>query len=598
MNAVARIRRLPPVLANQIAAGEVIERPASVLKELVENSLDAGANHIAIEVEDAGVGVIRVRDNGQGIHPEDLPQAVERHATSKIHHSDDLNRIATLGFRGEALASIAAVARLRITTRLVDGDDAWALENGVIRPATHPIGTTVEVRDLFYNLPGRRKFLKSARREFDYLAEMLRRLALSQNVVGFSLHNQRNLVYNLEPQEIRERSAALFGEIFAASAVEFTDTADGLILSGYAGLPTNSRSAPDQQYFYVNGRTVRDRFLSHAVRQAYSDVLRPGRHPAYILYLSLAPEKVEVNVHPSKQEIRFRAARSVQEFIIRVLRNALSTTRSAPKIFIAPHFTPLNPPSISADIPESPFVIKETNYLEEENVSPSAIPLAENPLLAKRPSSPEFISTSKDTENLPSVGEPPLGYALAQLHGIYILAENQHGLIIVDMHAAHERITYERLQEAWNSAGLFSQPLLEPLAIEIGERAARLSEEYSDELRSLGLEIERLGRSNIVVRGVPALLANSDITALVKDIFADFVEYETSSQITEHISKVLTTMACYGSVRAHRRLSLGEMNALLRAIEETPRSGQCNHGRPTWVQLAVNDLDRLFQRGS
>lgn len=603
MDSLPRIHRLPLVLANQIAAGEVIDRPASVLKELIENSLDAGAHQIEIEVEDGGIALLRIRDDGQGIHPEDLPDAIERHATSKIHHADDLERIATLGFRGEALASIAAVARLRITTCLAGSDNAWTLENGALRPAAHPVGTTIEMRDLFYNLPGRRKFLKSPRREFDHLDEMFRRLALSHNTVGFVLRNNRQIAHDLAPQGLKERGAALLGASFSADAVALDDAADGLALSGYAGLPTAGRAQPDQQYFYVNGRAVRDRVLAHAVRLAYSDVLRPGRHPGYILYLTLAPQDVEVNVHPSKQEVRFRAARKVQEFITQAVRNAISVTRRAPRAFLpisSPSSEDITPPRVFSSPernhppPAVNSVFHAANILEDENFASEqnhAVPLS-------RDESGNYPNHPKTDHHLPEVGVPPLGYALAQLHGIYILAENQHGLILVDMHAAHERITYERLQVAWQGAGLITQPLLTPVTIEVGERAARLSEEYDAELRAIGIAIERFGHSTVVARGIPALLAHSDAAALIKDICADIAEYESSSRITDHLAKVFATMACHGAVRARRRLSLGEMNALLRAIEATPRSGQCSHGRPTWVQLPLDDLDRLFQRGS
>ncbi|CAK0762052.1 DNA mismatch repair protein MutL [Gammaproteobacteria bacterium] len=637
-----RIHLLPPELANQIAAGEVVERPAAVVKELLENSLDAGARAIEIDAEEGGLRLIRVRDDGRGIHPEDLRLALDRHATSKIRDFSDLERVASLGFRGEALPSIASVSRLTLTSRLRSNPDAWILEGGTgqLAPAAHPEGTTVEVRDLFYNTPARRKFLKSVRTELGHLEEVVRRVALSHIEVGFTLRHNRRPIQTLPagegPQGGLRRVAAMLGEGFAAATLSLDFEAGGLHLWGFAGLPTASRTQPDQQYFYVNGRTIRDRLIAHAVRQAYEDVLYQGRHPAYVLYLTLDPERVDVNVHPTKHEVRFRDSRTIHEFLVRALRQALAEARpgttattgtvptTAPRSGTsgASHQQVMSLPSSPEARNPRPLPRERTEYGrpatppvtdDDDDLSQMSTgvlsPTEEPETLegweeeeSRSPSPPLPFTFPEQTETTPSTdfatAAPPLGYALAQLHGIYILAENPQGLILVDMHAAHERITYERLKTALAGEGLRRQPLLVPITVEVGERSADLAVEHADELRELGLEIDRLGRGTLMVRQVPTLLAKGDAAALVKDVLADFAEHGVSTRVTEHLNHLLATLACHGSIRAHRRLSLVEMNALLRDMEATERSGQCNHGRPTWVQLRLADLDRLFLRGS
>ncbi len=607
-----RIHLLPPELINQIAAGEVVERPASVVKELLENSLDAGAHAIEIDLEEGGSRLIRVRDDGDGIHPEDLLLSLDRHATSKIQHFSDLERVASFGFRGEALSSIASVSRLTLTSRLRNSTDAWCVTSGEpIRPAAHPEGTTVEVRDLFYNVPARRKFLKSARTELGHLEEAIRRTALSHTEVGFHLRHQRRTLQHFPAQQQDvHRVAAVLGEDFAASAISIEGEANDLRLWGFAGLPTAARTQPDQQYFYVNGRTIRDRFIANAVRHAYEGVLYQGRHPAYVFFLTIDPEQVDVNVHPTKHEVRFRDGRAVHDFMVQTLRQAIAQTR------VWTVETPISVSFAEEAAEANPFTPAPTPASRpyeagiRERFSPRSLPSDER----REPSSQRISTTQREPFYGASAGQsclftpietsaavptvPPLGYALAQLHGIYVLAENLHGLVLVDMHAAHERITFERLKTAWAEDSIRRQPLLLPVTLEVGERAVDLAEEHADEIRALGLELERLGRGTLVVRQVPTLLAQGDAAALVKDLLSDFAEHGLSTQVTERVDQVLSSMACHGSVRAHRRLSLAEMNTLLRDLETTERCDQCSHGRPTWVQLRLTDLDRLFLRGS
>ncbi|CAK0738431.1 DNA mismatch repair protein MutL [Gammaproteobacteria bacterium] len=660
-----RIHLLPPELANQIAAGEVVERPASVIKELLENSLDAGAQAIEIDIEEGGLRLLRVRDDGRGIHPEDLQLALDRHTTSKIRDFNDLERVTSLGFRGEALSSIASVSRLTLTSRLRGSPDAWVLEGGTkeLTPAAHPEGTTVEVRDLFYNTPGRRKFLKSVRTELGHLEEVVRRVALSHSEVGFTLRHNRRPIQALPAEQGLQgglrRVASILGEGFANAALNLDFEVGGLHLWGFAGLPTTARAQPDQQYFYVNGRTIRDRLIAHAIRQAYEDVLYQGRHPAYVLYFALDPERVDVNVHPTKHEVRFRDARIVHEFLMRTLRQALAETRAGATttLPVAPTAAPTvaarsdtygasrqqaislpNLPEVRRSITSSvssysqslPKARTEARYERPLGIAARPLPVTppvtdDHPRQADDttlvPIEEPDVSDNWEDDTLPSVQPPlpfappepiapfspppssheatapPLGYALAQIHGIYILAENPQGLVLVDMHAAHERITYERLKTALAGEGLRRQPLLIPVTVEVGERAASLAVEHANELLELGLVVDQLGRGTLVVREVPTLLAKGDAAALVKDVLADFAEHGMSTRITEQLNHLLATLACHGSVRAHRRLSILEMDALLRDMEATERSGQCNHGRPTWVQLRMADLDQLFLRG-
>ena len=590
MSEAPRIQLLSPRLANQIAAGEVVERPASVAKELLENSLDAGSRRIDVEVEQGGIKLLRVRDDGRGISADALPLALARHATSKIRELEDLERVMSLGFRGEALASISSVARLTMTSRTADAGEAWQVETEGrdmqprVQPAAHPVGTSVEVRDLFFNTPARRKFLRAEKTEFDHLQEVIKRLALARFDVAFHLRHNGKTIFALH--EARDelararRVGAVCGQAFLEQALPIEVERNGLHLWGWVGLPTFSRSQPDLQYFYVNGRMVRDKLVAHAVRQAYRDVLYNGRHPTFVLFFEVDPAVVDVNVHPTKHEVRFRDSRMVHDFLYGTLHRALGEVRPDDQL-APPGATSLTEPRPTGAYtrPEAPPSLAEAGGAYKAYFAP--LPAGEAP--AALPESAQDI--------------PPLGYALAQLKGIYILAENAHGLVLVDMHAAHERITYERLKVAMASEGLRGQPLLVPESIAVSEREADCAEEHSSWFQRLGFELQRLGPESLAIRQIPALLKQAEATQLVRDVIADLLEYGTSDRIQAHLNELLGTMACHGAVRANRRLTLPEMNALLRDMEITERSGQCNHGRPTWTQLGLDELDKLFLRG-
>ena len=605
------IRILEPRLANQIAAGEVVERPASVVKEAVENSLDAGATRIEIDVESGGTRLIRIRDDGTGIDGDDLALALARHATSKIDSIEDLEAVQSLGFRGEALASIASVSRLTLTANTeassVQGQQAFCEGRNMsvaVKPAPHPRGTTLEVRDLFYNTPARRKFLRTEKTEFGHLHEVVKRQALSRPEVTFVLrHNgKQTLQLNaaVSEAELRRRVATVCGTDFAEHAVVIERQAGPMRLWGWVAEPTFSRSQADLQYFFVNGRVIRDKLVSHAIRQAYRDVLFHGRHPAFVLFLELDAAGVDVNVHPTKHEVRFRDSRSVHDFLFGTLSRALADVRPGQP-------TPTEPatgseerafqPGMNLASGASPTLLGQGDQILSavgasshrfDGGSSGQMSRWREPALSRVPQ-PEFAQEPAEI--------PPLGFAVAQLHGIYILAENQHGLVLVDMHAAHERITYERLKQARDGSGITRQPLLVPLTLAVSSREAAIAEEQSGELASLGLLIEATGEESIVCRELPAALKDADAEALVRDVLGDLLEFGTSDRIASSLDELLSTLACHTSVRANRRLTLPEMNALLRDMEETERSGQCNHGRPTWVQLGMSELDKLFLRG-
>jgi DNA mismatch repair protein MutL len=617
---MSRIQALSPRLANQIAAGEVVERPASVVKELLENSLDAGGRRIEVDIEAGGVKLIRVRDDGGGIDRDDLPLALARHATSKIAALEDLERVASLGFRGEALASISSVSRLALTSNPSEQAGAgWQAccegrEMAVtVEPAPHPRGTTVEVRDLFFNTPARRKFLRAEKTEFSHLEEVVKRLALSRFDVGFQLRHNGRVVHGLRPcaseLERERRVAAVCGPAFIEQAVVIDSAASGLRLWGWVAQPTFSRSQADMQHFYVNGRSIRDRLVSHAVRQAYQDVLYHGRHPAFVLYLELDPALVDVNVHPTKHEVRFRDGRLVHDFIFRSLHRALAAVRPEP---VAAEAGPM-----ASGAEGAPLAVafgeqqglglgtdQRWNSLAGPGTAAAAGAVRElmpsygslygglasfTPTAASPGATPGVISDTSEV--------PPLGFALAQLHGIYILAQNAAGLVLVDMHAAHERITYERMKLAWAGEGIRAQPLLVPRSLAVSQREADCAEQQAAVFASLGLRVERAGPESLLIREVPVLLRNAEAEQLVLDVLADLLEFGQSQRVQERINEILATMACHGAVRANRQLTVAEMNGLLRDMEETERSGQCNHGRPTWVQLALGDLDKLFLRG-
>jgi DNA mismatch repair protein MutL len=588
------IRPLPEQLVNQIAAGEVVERPASVVKELLENSLDAGARRVEIDLEGGGAKLIRLRDDGDGIAADELALALERHATSKIASLEDLERVATLGFRGEALPSIASVSRFTLTSRRRGAAQAYAVsvEDGrrsEVKPAAHPDGTTVVVRDLFFNVPARRKFLRAERTELGHVEELVRAQALARPDVAFRVVHAGRALLDLDARGSADPARRLdgaFDERFVEHALEVDASGAGLRLRGWVGLPTVARSQADRQYFYVNRRLVRDRLATHAVRQAYADVLFHGRHPAYVLFLEIDPSIVDVNVHPAKAEVRFRDGRLVHDFVFRTLYDALKDTRAG-----AVASPPLVAPAgVAAG--GGGWGVAQQSGLSLAVREPLAA--AHAALYAPRRAADGAASATADAA--PDAA-PPLGFALAQLHGVFILAENAHGLILVDMHAAHERITYERLKAARACGTLHSQLLLVPLTLSVTERDGDALEEQGGRFADLGFEVQRIAPGRVVVKRIPSVLDGADVESLVRDVLADLVAHGSAARLEEFENELLSTMACHGSVRANRRLTVPEMNALLRQMEETERSGQCNHGRPTWVQLTNAELDRLFLRG-
>jgi DNA mismatch repair protein MutL len=593
-----RIRQLPPQLINQIAAGEVIERPASVVKELVENSFDAGARRIELDVEQGGARLIRIRDDGCGIDREDLRLALSRHATSKIASLEDLERVASMGFRGEALPSISSVARLTLTSRTGDAQCGWRVtsdgsESGFdVQPAQHAPGTTVEVRDLFYNTPARRKFLRAEKTEFGHIQTLVQRMALARFDVGFSLrHNQREVLRlrpGAEETDRAERIGALCGPDFLEQSLRVDFESCGLRLHGWVGLPTFSRSQADLQFFYVNRRLIRDKLVGHAIRRAYQDVMYHERQPVYALYLEIDPALVDVNAHPAKLEVRFREGRMVHDFLFSALHRSIAGHRPGQAAVAPVEERPVS--SYEPSVRQQPlFRVAETPHLPYLPGG-AAETLGD---LRKLYSAP--VPNPPETQAEQDI--PPLGYALAHLKGVYILAENAQGLILVDGHAAHERITYERLKQQYQAGGIASQPLLLPVRIKLSLVDADLAEEHGEHLARLGVELRRTGEDSVLVRAVPALLDGGNVERLVRDMLADLREHGSSERLQETLNATLAAMACHGSVRAGRKLTVPEMNALLREMEATERAGQCNHGRPTWVQLDTQELDRLFLRG-
>ena len=627
-----RIHALPTQLINQIAAGEVVERPASVVKELVENCFDAGATQINIDVEQGGIKQIKIRDNGCGIDKEDLSLALSRHATSKIASLDDLEHVSSMGFRGEALPSISSVARLTLISRTANADCAWQVsadgteQNFDPQPDPHPAGTTVDVRDLFYNTPARRKFLKTEKTEFGHIENLIQKLALSRFDIGFLLqHNQRE-VLNLKPASTQtqqeKRIAAICGSAFVDNSVKIDYAASGLHLHGWVGLPTFSRSQQDMQFFYVNGRLIKDRLVAHAVKQAYQDVLYHGRHPVFVLYLELDPALVDVNAHPTKLEVRFREGRMVHDFLFQALHRSLAEQRpgqtSAHNIDeqTMPIGTPERPVAAEPKpMPSQQISLPLTLDQPEEAIQPYAKPSSafhgstargfsysanktESASVADQLQAYSKLFPKADSAPIPAnQAMPPLGFALAHIHNIYILAETANGIILVDAHAAHERVTYERLKRHYHERAIVSQPLLLPIKIQVSSAEADLAEQEHDFFQHLGFELNRSGPETVVLRSTPALLAKTDVDQLVRDILADMLAHGMSKKAEETTNSILATMACHSSVRAKRKLSIEEMNALLRDMEQTERIGQCNHGRPTWVELSHKDLDRFFMRG-
>jgi DNA mismatch repair protein MutL len=613
------IHLLAPQIANQIAAGEVVERPASVIKELLENSLDAGANSIDVEIIRGGVELMRVRDNGCGIPREELRLALSRHATSKINQLADLQRIQTLGFRGEALASIASVSRLTLSSRFQDEAVGYRIRldgrdnpDSAPEPVAHQIGTTLDIRDLFFNTPARRKFLKTDKTEAGHLYETVKRIALSRFDLSLRYTQDYKLQLNLRPAtsdaERLQRVGLVCGPGFVEQALIVNGEAPAMTLSGWVSHPTFSRSQPDLQYFFLNRRMIKDKLINHALRQAYQDVLYHGRHPAYVLYLQIAPEEVDVNVHPTKHEVRFTDSRRIHNFLFSEVKKCLSDTRPGTEAHVIEtnHDTAPALEKAHTGFADKPQANQPAFSLNSGSAANFKAPQQGRLDIHRRlqnyqslygrdsaPALPEQAATPIDM----TTEQHPLGFALAQLHGIYIVAENQHGLVLVDMHAAHERITYERLKTALAGQDIPTQHSLMPVNVAVSEAEVRLAEDHAALFRQLGFELQIAGPQSLLVRQVPVLLNNADAAALTRDVLADLQRFGSSERIREHLHEVLATMACHASVRAHHRLSLSEMNALLRDMERTERSDQCNHGRPTWVQLDMKNLDALFLRG-
>jgi DNA mismatch repair protein MutL len=641
------IKQLPDHLINQIAAGEVIDRPSSIVKELLENAIDAGATRIDIELDAGGVRLIKIRDNGKGISAEELPIAMQRHATSKIASIEDLAQVRSLGFRGEALSSIAAVSRTTITSRPASQEHAQqiSLDFGtgntgntggkadfIIKPASHQVGTTVEVRDLFFNVPARRKFLRTDKTEYNHIESAVRKIALAAWHVSFTLTHNGKQQLNLPSLNASQPEAAgdtqqrgearvkgVLGAEFLRHALFFERPGESLSLSGWVAQPTFSRSQADMQYFYVNGRMVRDKTVTHAIKQAYSDLMYHSRQPAYVMYLEMDPREVDVNVHPGKLEVRFRDGRAVHGFLGGTIKEVLATTHADNEALETVQGAA--PVAAGGD---SNFSSQQSGALVQEQT-----PLSFDQLSDRRgsPASPpaagafspqvfgskrgiseqsglyrDLVSDNKqESSNGATAGDneefPPLGFAVAHLHGAFILAQSRNGLVMVDAHAAHERITYERLKAQYDAGAVRSQPLLLPVTVHVSDAEADLADQYRDQFESIGMRVDRRGPSELVIRSIPVELQKADAEQLARDVLSDFAEFGNSDRLREEINKLLSTMACHGSVRANRALTQHEMNALLRDMERTPNSGQCNHGRPTWVELSVKELDALFMRG-
>lgn len=614
------IQLLPDLLINQIAAGEVIERPAAALKEMLENSMDAGATEIVVQLEGGGVKLVRVRDNGAGIAPEDLPLALMRHATSKIASLADLHRVASMGFRGEALASMAAVAQVTLTSRMAENPHAWQITSvdgtqSEVIPAAHAQGTSVEIRELYFNTPARRKFLKSEATELAYCEETFKHIALSRPDIGFSLQHNNRMIWQLPPgpcpdhahaassphtPEIRQaagegfsrRIETMLGKEFMQSAIVVSRQAADLHIYGMASLPAYSKASREAQYFFVNGRFIRDRIVAHAIRQAYQDILHLQRHPAFVLFLDMPPELVDVNVHPSKSEIRFRESKGIHQFVFHTLQQALS-----PPVALTDKM-----PSELVQIPP----LRQAMPIQQPiQLHMASQPMAfYNILFGKEKSGAD----AKNSDHVPLVNTnpplfkpeteiPPLGFALAQLSGIYILAQNAHGLIVVDMHAAHERIIYERLKTALDEHQIPMQTLLIPVSFAAEALDVATAEEEHMVIAQLGFDIAPLSPSTLAVRAMPAMLKQTHAEAAARDVLHEMREYGATRVLTERRNELLSTLACHSAVRANQNLTVSEMNNILREMERTERSGQCNHGRPTWFQMSIAELDASFMRG-
>ena len=599
IEAVRVIRLLPDQLISQIAAGEVIERPSAVVKELLENAIDAGATQISVRLEAGGVKRIAITDNGCGIPQAQMALALTRHATSKIADLHDLENVTTLGFRGEALASIASVAQLTITSRTRDADHAWQIQGhdpGSVSPASGALGTMVDVQDLYFNTPARRKFLKSEQTEYGHCLDIVKRIALARPDLQFSVTHNGKTTEHWQQSALSERSAEILGETFAQASLPLEASAGEVSLFGLIGLPTAARGRADAQYFYVNGRFVRDKLLTHAVRSAYQDVLHGDRYPAYVLQLQLDPSLVDVNVHPSKIEVRFRDSRAVHQFVFHAVSRSLANTApGADDVVSAGDSKRMSPVAI----PWSAQPMRQTSL----GVAQPMVRYGEmfsDTLHAAQPMTASGSGYRVITGTIHASDDDdahPLGFALAQLHGIYVLAQNRSGLVLVDMHAAHERILYEQFKQALEAHTVTLQPLLIPVSFHADAIEVGTVEEHRETLSLLGFDIAVMSPTTLAVRAIPALLKNADVQSLARDLLRDLREFGGSEVLTERRNELLGTLACHTAVRANRALTIPEMNALLRQMEATERADQCNHGRPTWVQLAITDLDRLFLRG-
>ncbi|RFC38824.1 MAG: DNA mismatch repair protein MutL [Candidatus Nitrotoga sp. LAW] len=624
---MSAIQLLPDLLINQIAAGEVIERPAAALKEMLENSLDAGATEIIVQLEGGGVKLLRVRDNGSGIAPNELPFALMRHATSKIASLADLQRVASMGFRGEALASMAAVAQVTLTSRKTESSHAWQIQSGdgtqsEVTPAAHAQGTSVEIRELYFNTPARRKFLKSEATELAYCEETFKRIALSRLDVAFSMQHNNRMMWQLptlsrsshasftsisqlpevsweeKADALPKRIEAMLSKEFAQSAVPVSRKTAGLHLYGMASLPAYSKASREAQYFFVNGRFIRDKIVAHAIRQAYQDILHHQRHPAFVLFLDMPPELVDVNVHPAKSEVRFRESQAIHQFVFHTLQQVLSTPVALTE----------NASNLSEQLAQVPPAQRTTSIQQPMRLHMASQPLAfYDALFGKKENrgkeeekfndvpfsniQPHAQSSTSETEI------PPLGFALAQLAGIYILAQNVHGLVVVDMHAAHERIVYERLKATFDGQQIPMQPLLIPVSFTVEALDIATAEEEHAAMAQLGFDIAPLSPTTLAVRAMPAMLKQTHAEAAARDVLHEMREYGATRVLTERRNELLSTLACHSAVRANQILSVPEMNNILREMERTERSGQCNHGRPTWFQMSIAELDTLFMRG-
>ena len=625
MNSI--IEQLPSYLADQIAAGEVVERPASVVKELLENALDSGADQIEIDIDEGGEKLISVTDNGSGIRKDELLLAVSRHATSKIKTGADLAAVTTLGFRGEALASISSVSRFEIVSKHTDESAAWALSAegegnwSELKPIAGRQGTRVVVKDLFFNTPARKKFLRSARTEFSHIDQLVKRVMLSCPQVSFKLtHNQkvvRQVFAAADEATMKKRLSHLMGNGFVEQSLSIEFEAQDIKVNGWVGLPSFNRSQTDMQYVFVNGRIVRDRLLSYAVKQAYADVLYHGRHPAYVIFIEMPFDLVDVNVHPAKYEVRFANGRWVYDFLRRSVREAVAkpvvsetgTGAGLDSVVTGLGSTPSNSGNQFGGYQPNEKALQESLSFQSPVVNVQQAPTSyeaspnrnnvalEEIILQRRQGEPLLEHASQQETELSGTEMPMLGFAKAQIQGVFVLAENEQGLVLVDMHAAHERIVYERFKKQWQQDRLISQPLLVPMAITLEQSEIVVWESHQEIFNKLGFEMDSLGPEQLRVTAVPALLVKSNIVQLVNDMIADLAVAGQTQQVEERINEILSTMACHGSVRANRQLTIAEMNALLREMELTERSDQCNHGRPTWVQLSMEQLDSLFMRG-